>query len=228
MLASRKAIPNRLFREVFLSPKSTPFATGSAGRTDNSYLDKKNPYVRAIISSGACPTRDSELATEGISMIRKLIVTDNDIATTILRLVLGVIFFAHGAQKMLGWFGGYGFTGTMGFFTGVLHVPAVFAFLAIAAEFFGGLGLIFGLLTRVASFGIFCNMIVAVALVHGRFGFFMNWTGAQKGEGYEYHLILLAALTFLMTRGAGAASVDRLLSSSASNRIKAQARPQAA
>jgi uncharacterized membrane protein YphA (DoxX/SURF4 family) len=77
-------------------------------------------------------------------MIRKLTATDNDIATTVLRLVLGVIFFAHGAQKMLGWFGGYGFTGTMGFFTGVLHIPAVFAFLAVAAEFFGGLGLIFG------------------------------------------------------------------------------------
>jgi putative oxidoreductase len=161
-------------------------------------------------------------------MFRKLIATDNDNTTTILRLVLGVIFFAHGAQKMLGWFGGYGFTGTMGFFTEMLHIPAVFAFLAIAAEFFGGLGLIFGLLTRVASFGIFCNMIVAVALVHGRFGFWMNWTGAQKGEGYEYHLVLLTTLAFLMIRGAGAASMDRLLSSPASMRIKAPARRQAA
>src|SRR3977135_2504396 len=117
---------------------------------------------------------------EGIFMFRKLVATHNDVATTIVRLVLGVIFSAHGAQKMLGWFGGYGFTGTMGFFTGVLHIPAVFAFLAIAAEFFGGLGLIFGLLTRVASFGIFCNMIVAVTMVHSQFGFFMNWTGVQK------------------------------------------------
>src|SRR2546428_11296532 len=116
-------------------------------------------------------------------MFRKLTATDDDIATTILRLVLGVIFFAHGAQKMLGWFGGYGFTGTMGFFTGVLHIPAVFAFLAIAAEFFGGLGLIFGLLTRVASFGIFCNMIVAVALDHSQIGFFMNRTAGPNGEG---------------------------------------------
>jgi putative oxidoreductase len=161
-------------------------------------------------------------------MIRKLIATDNDIATAIVRLVLGTIFFAHGAQKMLGWFGGYGFTGTMSFFTGVMHIPAVFAFLAIAAEFFGGLGLVFGLLTRVASFGVFCNMIVAVAMVHGRFGFFMNWTGAQKGEGYEYHLLLLAASAFLMIRGAGAASVDRLLSSPVDNGINAQVRPQAA
>ena len=156
-------------------------------------------------------------------MFRKLIATHNDIATTILRLALGVIFFAHGAQKTLGWFGGYGFAGTMGFFTGAMHIPTVFAFLAIAAEFLGGLGLIFGLLTRVAAFGIFCDMIVAVALVHARFGFFMNWTGAQKGEGYEYHLLLLATTAFLMIRGAGAASVDRLLSSRADNRtIKAR------
>ncbi len=159
-------------------------------------------------------------------MIRKLIATDNDAATTILRLVLGVIFFAHGAQKMLGWFGGYGFTGTMGFFTGAMHIPAVFAFLAIAAEFFGGLGLIIGLLTRIASFGIFCNMIVAVTMVHGRFGFFMNWTGTQKGEGYEYHLLILAATAFLMIRGAGAASVDRLLSSTAKNGIKPRPGPR--
>ena len=155
-------------------------------------------------------------------MFRKLIATDNDIATTILRLALGVIFFAHGAQKMLGWFGGYGFTGTMGFFTGMLHIPTIFAFLAIAAEFFGGLGLIFGLLTRVAAFGIFCNMAVAVALVHSRFGFWMNWTGAQKGEGYEYHLLILAALAFLMIRGGGAASLDRLLSSPVNKTIKAR------
>ena len=145
-------------------------------------------------------------------MIRKLLVTDNDAATTVLRLTLGVIFFAHGAQKMLGWFGGYGFSGTMGAFTGAMHIPAAFAFLAIAAEFFGGLGLILGFLTRIAAFGIFCNMVVAIATVHRQFGFFMNWSGAQKGEGYEFHLIVLAAMAFLMIRGAGAVSIDRLLS----------------
>src|SRR5438105_12300020 len=100
------------------------------------------------------------LARRKVPMVRRLIGTDSDTATTILRLVLGVVFFAHGAQKMLGWFGGYGFTGTMGFFTGVMHIPALFAFLAIAAEFFGGLGLIFGFLTRIAAFGIFSNMVV--------------------------------------------------------------------
>ncbi len=157
-------------------------------------------------------------------MIRKLIATDNDRATAILRLVLGVIFFAHGAQKMLGWFGGYGFTGTMGFFTSVMHIPALFAFLAICAEFFGGLGLILGFLTRIAALGVFSNMIVAIAMVHGQFGFFMNWTGAQKGEGFEYHLLVLAVTTFLMIRGAGAASIDRMLSSPA----RQAARPQVA
>jgi putative oxidoreductase len=154
-------------------------------------------------------------------MVRTLIATDNDTATAILRLVLGVIFFAHGAQKMLGWFGGYGFTGTMGFFTGMMHIPTLFAFLAIAAEFFGSLGLIFGLLTRVAAFGILCNMVMAVAMVHHQFGFFMNWSGAQKGEGYEYHLLVMAITVFLMIRGAGAASVDRLLYSRANHRTKA-------
>ena len=155
-------------------------------------------------------------------MFSKLVRTDNDPATAVLRLVLGVIFFAHGAQKLLGWFGGYGFSGTMGFFTGLLHIPAVFAFLAIVAEFFGGLGLILGFLTRVAAFGILSNMVVAIAMVHSQFGFFMNWTGAQKGEGYEYHLLVLAATVLLIIRGAGAASVDRLLSSPAKKSAQLQ------
>src|SRR5438132_14112366 len=135
-------------------------------------------------------------------MFKKLMSTTNDGALTILRLMLGVVFFAHGSQKMLGWFGGYGLSGTMHFFTDVMHIPAPFAFLAIAAEFFGGIGLILGLLTRVAAFGIFCNMVVAVAMIHHQFGFFVNWTGTQKGEGYEYHLLALAATALLMIRGA--------------------------
>jgi putative oxidoreductase len=144
-------------------------------------------------------------------MVRKLFATSDDTATAILRVLLGVVFFAHGAQKMLGWFGGYGFSGTMGFFTGMMHIPAPLAFLAIAAEFFGGLGLILGFLTRVAAFGIAVNMLVAITAVHGAFGFFMNWTGAQKGEGFEYHLLVLAITAFLMIRGAGAFSIDRTI-----------------
>jgi putative oxidoreductase len=146
-------------------------------------------------------------------MLRKLTVTDNSLATSILRIVLGIVFFAHGAQKMLGWFGGYGFSGTMGFFTNQLHIPAAFAFLAICAEFFGGLGLLAGLLTRIAAFGIAVNMAVAILMVHSHFGFFANWGGTQKGEGYEYHLLVLGITVFLMIRGAGGASVDRAISS---------------
>jgi len=145
-------------------------------------------------------------------MIRKIAFTDDSIATAILRLALGVTFFAHGAQKMLGWFGGFGFSGTMGFFTGMMHIPAPLAFLAICAEFFGGLGLILGFLTRIAAFGIAANMVVAIAAVHRAFGFFMNWAGNQKGEGFEFHLLVLAITAFLMIRGAGAFSVDRAIS----------------
>ena len=145
-------------------------------------------------------------------MFRRLISTTDDYAITVARLVLGVVFFAHGAQKMLGWFGGYGFAGTMNFFTQMMHIPAPFAFLAICAEFFGGLGLLVGFLSRVAAFGISINMLVAIFTVHIHNGFFANWTGQQKGEGIEYHLLALALLFVVMVKGAGALSVDRALS----------------
>ena len=151
-------------------------------------------------------------------MIRQLSATDDSLATAILRLTLGAVFFAHGAQKMLGWFGGFGYRGTMGFFTDMMHVPAPLAFLAIAAEFFGGIGLIFGLLTRIAAFGIGVNMIVAILTVHRAFGLFMNWTGTQKGEGFEFHVLVLAIASYLIIRGAGAFSVDRLLTAAGVSR----------
>ena len=145
-------------------------------------------------------------------MFDKLISTSDDYALTVARLVLGVVFFAHGAQKMLGWFGGYGFTGTMNFFTHMMRIPAPFAFLAICAEFFGGVGLLAGFLSRVAAFGISVNMLVAIFTVHIHNGFFANWTGQQKGEGFEYHLLALALLFLVMVKGGGALSVDRALS----------------
>jgi len=145
-------------------------------------------------------------------MFKKLMSTSNDVALTALRLVLGVVFFAHGAQKMLGWFGGYGFSGTMGFFTHQVGLPAPLAFLVIVTEFFGGLGLIFGFLTRIPALGIGVEMVVAIFLVHLPNGFFMNWYGSQKGEGYEYHLLAIAAAAVLLLRGAGPFSVDRALS----------------
>jgi putative oxidoreductase len=144
-------------------------------------------------------------------MLRKLLATSDDWTLTLLRLVLGVVFFFHGAQKALGWFGGYGFSGTMGFFTGMLHIPAPFAFLAICAEFLGGIGLIVGALGRIAAFGIATNMLVAIVMVHSHFGLFMNWSGQQKGEGFEYHLLAIAIALVLMARGSGCFSVDRAL-----------------
>lgn len=144
--------------------------------------------------------------------MKRLLATTDDVALTVMRLVLGIVFFAHGAQKMLGWFGGYGFSGTMGYFTSQMHIPAVFAFLAIAAEFFGSIGLILGLLTRIAALGIGTNMLVAVVMVHRHFGFFMNWFGNQKGEGYEYHLLAIALSIALVIRGGGAFSADRAVS----------------
>src|SRR6202035_1090257 len=101
--------------------------------------------------------------------------------------------------------------GTMGFFTGMAHIPAPLAFLAIMAEFLGGIGLILGFLTRIAAFGIGVNMIVAIVTVHGAYGLFMNWTGRQKGEGFEFHLLVLAIVVFLIIRGGGALSVDRAI-----------------
>ncbi len=144
-------------------------------------------------------------------MLKRLMATSNDLSFTILRLVLGVVFFAHGAQKMLGWFGGFGFHATMGFFAH-LGMPAPVALLVICTEFFGGLGLIAGLLTRIAALGIAGEMIGAILMVHLANGFFMNWMGNQKGEGFEYHLLVIAMGAALLLRGAGAFSADRALS----------------
>jgi putative oxidoreductase len=143
--------------------------------------------------------------------MKRLMGTSNDVALTMLRVVLGVVFFAHGAQKMLGWFGGFGFHGTMGAFA-QMGMPAALAFLIICTEFFGGLGLIVGLLTRIAAFGIGGLMVGAIFMVHLANGFFMNWMGTQKGEGFEYHLLALAMAGALLLRGAGAFSLDRTLS----------------
>jgi len=147
-------------------------------------------------------------------MLNKLMHTNPDAAPAILRLTLGTVFFAHGAQKMLGWWGGRGFSATM---SGFEHtgIPAVFAFLAIVAEFFGAIGLILGLLGRVAAFGLACVMVVAIAKVHAVNGLFMNWGGQQKGEGFEYHVLVLAITVAIMIAGSGAWSVDRVLSRSA-------------
>ena len=144
-------------------------------------------------------------------MLLRLVQTSDDHALALVRIVLGFVFFAHGAQKVLGWFGGNGFDATMGFFTHTMGIPAPLAVLAILAEFLGGIGLVVGLLSRVAALGIGVDMVVAVLLVHAPNGFFMNWYGNQKGEGFEYHLLVIAMAFLVVVRGAGAWSVDRAL-----------------
>jgi putative oxidoreductase len=146
-------------------------------------------------------------------MVKRLLQTDNDPIFTIIRLVLGLVFFAHGAQKMLGWFGGYGFTGTLSAFsTAGMSIPL--ALFVILTEFFGSVALICGAFARVASGAIALLMVGAIAMVHAHFGFYMNWFGQQKGEGFEYHLLVIGLAVAVLVRGAGSFSIDGLLSKS--------------
>lgn len=144
-------------------------------------------------------------------MKKFLFQTSNSAAPLIARLFLGVVMFPHGAQKMLGWFGGRGFSASMTGFTEGMHLPAVIAFLVILAEFAGSLGLIVGLLSRVAAFGIGAMLVGAIFMAHAENGFFMNWSGKQAGEGFKYHLLGLALALIVLVYGGGKASLDRII-----------------
>lgn len=146
-------------------------------------------------------------------MLTTLLHTHADWAGLILRLVLAVVIFPHGAQKVLGWFGGYGYAGTMQYFTKQIGLPAPIATVGILAEFAGPFALVAGLGTRVAVLLIAAVMIGAVLKVHRGIGFFMNWFGQRQSgqEGYEYHLLVLAICAALLVTGAGAFSLDGLL-----------------
>lgn len=143
-------------------------------------------------------------------MLRKLISTHNDYALLVLRVVLAGVFFAHGAQKAFGWFGGYGLDATLGFFAS-LGIPKPLGLLVILAETVGAVALALGLGGRVVALLFAGTMVGAVATIHGKFGFFMNWSGQQGGEGFELHLLALAMSVALVLRGSGAWSLDRLL-----------------
>lgn len=144
-------------------------------------------------------------------MLKKLMQTDDDAGMLLIRLTLGVVMFPHGAQKMLGWFGGGGFAATLQGMTG-MGLPAAVVLLVILAEFFGSISLITGFLGRVGAFGILCVMLGAIFMVHLQNGFFMNWMGNQKGEGFEYHLLVIGMALAILVRGSGALSVDRSMS----------------
>ncbi|MDX1951207.1 MAG: DoxX family protein [Verrucomicrobiota bacterium] len=144
--------------------------------------------------------------------MKYLFQTTDQIAPVILRVFLAVVMFPHGAQKLLGWWGGGGFEATMKGFTEGMGIPAPFALLAIVAEFFGPIALVLGLLTRVAAFGIGTVISVAAIKVALPHGFFMNWYGTQKGEGYQFHLLMLGMSLALMFVGGGRWSLDGWIS----------------
>jgi putative oxidoreductase len=129
----------------------------------------------------------------------------------LLRVILGVVFFAHGAQKVFGWFGGYGIAGTVGYFKNVVHVPTPLAYLGPFVEFLGGIAILLGLFTKFAALGIFIMMLVATLKVHLPSGFFMSGKGDGKGAGYEYTLTLAIISLVLVLLGGGLYSVDTLI-----------------
>ncbi|MEK9628734.1 MAG: DoxX family protein [Nitrospinota bacterium] len=141
-------------------------------------------------------------------MMKAFFQTDESINNLITRVMLGLVMFPHGAQKLLGWFGGYGLEGTLGFFTGKLGVPWIIAILVILGESLGALGLIAGFLTRFCAAGILATMSGAVVMSHAANGFFMNWSGQQAGEGFEYHILAIALCLPLIISGGGKFSAD--------------------
>lgn len=143
--------------------------------------------------------------------MKALFQTDDGLAGFILRVTLGLVMFPHGAQKLLGWFGGFGFDGTMGFFTQKMGLPWIIAFLIIIGESFGSLGLLAGFLTRFAAASLAVIMLGAITMVHLPHGFFMNWGGQQQGEGYEYHLLVIGIAAALLVTGGGRWSADRVV-----------------
>ncbi len=140
------------------------------------------------------------------AMMKKILATDTSVAALALRVPVGIIFAAHGAQKLFGWFGGYGLTGTAGWLESIGLAPGLLmALLAGGAEFFGGLALILGLLTRPAAFALSIAMVVAIFSVHFSNGLFIS------NNGYEFGLALLAASLSLLASGGGKAAVDSWL-----------------
>lgn len=146
------------------------------------------------------------------AVLRTIVTTDRDSAMLLLRVALGIILFPHGAQHLLGWFGGYGFAGTHEWMTETLGFPASLSALAIVVEFFAPLALIVGLAGRLAALGV-AGLMIGAASVHIPHGFFMNWFGTLPAgaEGYEYHLLVLSMALAIVLRGSGAWSIDRAL-----------------
>jgi putative oxidoreductase len=144
-------------------------------------------------------------------MFKMILKTDDSFTPIFLRLSLGVVIFAHGAQKVLGLFGGAGFEKTIEIFRAQMGFPIWMTVLLMVIEFFGSLGLLFGFLTRLCALGIGTSIAVCAYMNHIKNGFFMNWFGTQKGEGFEYHILVLGIALTLIIKGSGLLSFDRAL-----------------
>ena len=149
-------------------------------------------------------------------MIKSFFKTTDSLAPLAARLALGIVILPHGLQKVFGMFGGFGFAGTMNFFTHNMGIPYVFALLAVLAESLGSVAVIAGFFTRLSALGVGFTIAVAALMVHIPNGFFMNWFGKQAGEGFEYHILAVGLALSLVISGGGKFSLDRLIA----NRIR--------
>ena len=145
------------------------------------------------------------------TFMKYLFQTNDNFSYWVPRVILGCVFLPHGAQKLFGWFGGFGFTNTMTYFTQTAGLPWIIAFLIVMGESLGSLGLILGFFTRLSALGLICIMVGAIITVHIPNGFFMNWFGKQAGEGFEYHLLVIGMSIPLLISGGGKYSVDMLI-----------------
>ena len=146
-------------------------------------------------------------------MLPRFFATRDDLLPLIIRCTVGLVILPHGLQKLLGWFGGHGPAATIEAFQQWFGLPMAVTALVIAAESFGALSLILGFATRLCAASIGLVMIGAITMVTGRSGFFMNWYGDQgRGEGFEYHLLVLGMVAVLILDGGGRYSIDRWVS----------------
>lgn len=144
-------------------------------------------------------------------MKEKLFTTNDSSAPLILRTLLGMVVFAHGAQKLFGWFGGYGFSGTMGYFTETVGLPWIVGFSVIMLETFGALLLITGFGTRIIALLYTFLALGIMFSTHVQNGFFMNWFGNLPGEGIEYFVLWIGMSVALIVTGGGTYSIDRMI-----------------
>ena len=144
--------------------------------------------------------------------VKQLLKTNPIIGFSIARWTLGIVIFPHGAQKLLGLFGGYGYSATMESLTTQMGLPSIVAFSVILIEFFGSISLVLGFFSRfwaLSLAGMFTGIIITTQLEHG---FFMNWFGNQAGEGYEFSLLVIGLALSIVVSGSGKWSIDSLIS----------------